>query len=55
MLFRSHAVQAEGTFGKLRFEVENVPLNTSGGTGTRLVALSIVRALLARRAAFVIG
>ena len=51
----THAVQAEGTFGKLRFEVENVPLNTSGGTGTRLVALSIVRALLARRAAFVIG
>ena len=51
----THEIQAEGTFGKFRFEVENIPLNTSGGTGTRLVALSIVRALLSRRAYFVIG
>lgn len=51
----THEIRAEGAFGKLRFEVENVPLSTSSGTGTRLVALSIVQALLSRRASFVIG
>jgi aspartate dehydrogenase len=51
----THEIQAEGTFGKFQFKVENVPLSTSGGTGTRLVALSIVRALLSRHAYFVIG
>lgn len=48
----THEIQAEGAFGRLRFEVENVPLSTSGGTGTRLVALSIVRTLLSRHATF---
>ncbi len=37
----THEIQAQGAFGKLRFEVENVPLSTSGGTGTRLVALRL--------------
>jgi aspartate dehydrogenase len=56
MLERSkHEIQAEGAFGKLRFEIENVPLSAVGGTGTRLVAMSIVRTLLSRRASFVIG
>ena len=51
----THEIQAEGLFGKLRFEIENVPLSTHGGTGTRLVARSIVRALQVRRSVFVIG
>ncbi len=51
----THEIHAEGTFGTFRFAIENVPLSTSGGTGTRLVALSIVRALLSRQALFVIG
>ena len=48
-----HEIQAEGTFGNRRFEAENVPFSTSDETGTRLEALSIVRALLSRRASFV--
>jgi aspartate dehydrogenase len=51
----THEIQAEGAFGVFRFEIENVPLSTNSGTGTRLVALSLVRALLSRRAVFVIG
>lgn len=49
-----HEIQAEGAFGVLRFEIENVPISFPA-PGARLVAMSIVRALLSRRASFVIG
>jgi len=47
-------VVAEGAFGALRFTIENIPSAENPRTG-RLVALSIVRALLGRRAALAIG
>ncbi len=49
-----HEVVAEGAFGTLRFTIENIPSAENPKTG-RLVALSIVRALLGRRAPLVIG
>ena len=49
-----HEVVAEGAFGSLRFEVENVPSERNPRTA-RLVAMSIVRALLLRRAPIAIG
>lgn len=49
-----HEVVAEGAFGALRFTIENIPSAENPRTG-RLVALSIVRALLGRRAALAIG
>lgn len=49
-----HEVVAEGAFGALRFTIENIPSAENPRTG-RLVALSIVRALLGRRAALSIG
>jgi aspartate dehydrogenase len=49
-----HEVVAEGAFGTLRFAIENIPSVENPRTG-RLVALSIVRALLGRRAPLVIG
>lgn len=49
-----HEVLAEGTFGSFRFEIANVPSDENSRTG-RIVAFSVVRALLDRRAAIVIG
>jgi aspartate dehydrogenase len=49
-----HEVVAEGPFGALRFEIANIPSEANPKTG-RLVALSIVQALLRRRAALVVG
>jgi aspartate dehydrogenase len=49
-----HEVVAEGPFGILRFEIANIPSEANPKTG-RLVALSIVQALLRRRAALVVG
>jgi aspartate dehydrogenase len=49
-----HEVVAEGAFGKLRFAIENVPTEENPRTG-RLVAASIVRTLLRRRAGLVVG
>jgi aspartate dehydrogenase len=49
-----HEVVAEGAFGKLRFTIENVPTEENPRTG-RLVAASIVRTLLRRRARLVVG
>lgn len=49
-----HEVVAEGPFGALRFEIANIPSEANPKTG-RLVALSIVRALLRRRAPLVVG
>jgi aspartate dehydrogenase len=49
-----HEVVAEGAFGKLCFTIENVPTEDNPRTG-RLVAASVVRTLLRRRAALVVG
>ncbi len=49
-----HEVLAEGAFGSLRFEIANVPTEENPRTG-RIVAMSVIRALLDRSAALVIG
>lgn len=49
-----HEVLAEGIFGTFRVAIENVPSDDNPRTG-RLVASSIVRALLRRRDPIVIG
>lgn len=49
-----HEVVAEGAFGSIRFVIENIPSDDNPRTG-RLVAPSIVRALLRRRASLVVG
>lgn len=51
--YTRHEVLVEGTFGTFHVEIENIP--SIPHSGTRLVAMSIVHALLQRRAAFVIG
>lgn len=49
-----HCVEVEGAFGRLRFEIANVPSDENPRTG-RLVAMSIVHALRQRRAVIAIG
>jgi aspartate dehydrogenase len=49
-----HEVIAEGDFGRLRFEIENVPSADNPRTG-RLVAMSVVQALRRRQARLIIG
>lgn len=49
-----HEVTAEGAFGTLRFEIANVPSAENPRTG-RIVAMSVVRAILDRRATLVVG
>lgn len=49
-----HEVVAEGGFGRLRFEIVNIPTEANPRTG-RLVAMSIVHALRRRRAPLAIG
>lgn len=49
-----HTVEAEGTFGSLRFEISNIPSEANPRTA-RLVAMSVVHALEQRRALFQIG
>ncbi len=48
-----HEVVAEGEFGRLRFEIQNVP-SEKPATG-RIVAMSVYKELMARRAPFLIG
>jgi aspartate dehydrogenase len=48
VLRNRHEVVAEGAFGKLRFEIENVPTLDNPRTG-RLVAMSVVHALRRRQ------
>jgi aspartate dehydrogenase len=48
-----HEVVAEGDFGRLRFEIENVP--TDNPRTGRLVAMSVVHALRRRQARLVVG
>lgn len=49
-----HEVVAEGAFGWLRFEIANVPSAENPRTG-RIVAMSVVRALLDRRSSLTVG
>jgi aspartate dehydrogenase len=49
-----HEITAEGAFGSLRFEIANVPTAENPRTG-RIVAMSVVRALLDRSASLLIG
>jgi aspartate dehydrogenase len=49
-----HEVTAEGVFGSLRFEIANVPSDENPRTG-RIVAMSVIRAILHRRATLVVG
>ena len=49
-----HEVVVEGAFGRLEIRIENVPTEENPRTG-RIVAMSVVRALLDRRAEIVIG
>lgn len=49
-----HEVVAEGAFGIFRFAIQNIPSEANPRTG-QLVAMSVVRALLLRRASLVIG
>lgn len=49
-----HEVQAVGEFGLLRFEIENIP-SRDNAKSARLVAMSIIRQLLNRRAPVVFG
>jgi aspartate dehydrogenase len=48
-----HEVVAEGDFGRLRFEIQNVPTEKPA-TG-RIVAMSVYKELMARRALFSVG
>ncbi len=49
-----HEVVAEGRFGTFRFEIQNVPSEANARTA-QLVAMSVVHALLLRRASLVVG
>jgi aspartate dehydrogenase len=49
-----HTVEAEGTFGSLRFEIQNVPSERNPKTGA-LVAMSALRQLLRIREPITVG
>ncbi len=49
-----HEVVAEGAFGTFQFSIQNIPSVANARTG-RLVAMSVLHALLQRRATIVIG
>jgi aspartate dehydrogenase len=49
-----HEVVVEGAFGRLEIRIENVPSEENPRTG-KIVAMSVVSALLDRRASIVIG
>jgi len=49
-----HEVQAEGTFGRLRFQIGNIPSDANARTA-RIVAMSAVSALLQCRSSIVVG
>ncbi len=49
-----HVVVATGAFGTLRFEIEGIPTEANPRTG-RLVAMSVLRTLLLRRAPLAVG
>lgn len=49
-----HTVVAEGAFGRLQFDIQGIPTEENPRTG-RLVAMSVLRTLLLRRAPVVVG
>lgn len=49
-----HEVEVEGEFGWLKFEIQGIPTEENPRTG-RLVAMSVVRQLLLRRAPIMLG
>ena len=49
-----HEIEAEGAFGRLKFEIQGIPTAENPRTG-RLVAMSIVNTLLALRSPVIIG
>jgi aspartate dehydrogenase len=49
-----HEVVVDGAFGRLEVRIENIPSDENPRTG-RIVAMSVVRALLDRRSPFTIG
>lgn len=49
-----HTVVAEGVFGRLQFDIQGIPTEENPRTG-RLVAMSVMRTLLLRRAPIVVG
>jgi aspartate dehydrogenase len=49
-----HEVTAEGTFGRLHFEIEHTPI-PSHGRSASLVAMSVVHALLQQQTSLIIG
>lgn len=49
-----HEVEVEGTFGWMKFEIRGIPTEENPKTG-RIVAMSVVRQLLLRRAPLSIG
>lgn len=49
-----HEVVAEGAFGTFQFSIQNIPSAANART-SRLVAMSVLHALLQRRSAIVIG
>lgn len=49
-----HEVEVQGTFGWLKFEIRGIPTEENPKTG-RIVAMSVVRQLLSRRAPIVVG
>jgi aspartate dehydrogenase len=49
-----HEVEVEGEFGWLKFEIQGIPTEENPRTG-RLVAMSVIRQLLLRRAPLLLG
>ncbi len=49
-----HTVVAEGAFGRLQFDIQSIPTQENPRTG-RLVAMSVMRTLLLRRAPIAVG
>ncbi|HEY7909649.1 MAG TPA: aspartate dehydrogenase [Thermomicrobiales bacterium] len=49
-----HTVVAEGAFGRLQFDIQGIPTEENPRTG-RLVAMSVMRTLLLRRAPIIVG
>jgi aspartate dehydrogenase len=49
-----HTVVAEGAFGRLQFDIQGIPTDENPRTG-RLVAMSVMRTLLLRRAPIIVG
>ncbi len=54
VLRNMHTVVAEGAFGRLQFDIQGIPTDENPRTG-RLVAMSVMRTILLRRAPIAVG